>query len=34
MAVLLEHEKVLDQIRTRVEAIRTEKDLPAGNSLK
>ena len=31
MAVLLAHEKVLDQVRTRLEAIRTEKDLPEGN---
>jgi hypothetical protein len=30
MAVLLAHEKVLDQVRTRLEAIRTEKDLPEG----
>jgi hypothetical protein len=31
MAVLFAHAKRLEQVRTRLAAIRTEKDLPAGN---
>jgi hypothetical protein len=31
MAVLLAHEKRLDQVRMRLEAINTEKRLPDGN---
>jgi hypothetical protein len=34
MAVLLDHEKRLEPVRTRLEAIRTEEHLPQGNPPK